>query len=78
MAERFRISVFGRPRSPWRDSQAEAMADAIALELASWDESRREWFLAVPVRLDVRRAARMVDTGGARVCGWHKAALERV
>jgi len=54
------------------------MADAIALELASWDESRREWFLAVPVRLDVRRAARMVDTGGARVCGWHKAALERV
>jgi hypothetical protein len=29
----------------------EAMADAIQMELASWDASRREWFLAVPVAL---------------------------
>jgi len=32
------------------------MADAIALELASYDASRREWFLAVPVGFDIRRA----------------------
>jgi hypothetical protein len=56
MAERYRIAVFGRPRSPWRDSLDEAMADAVSLELASWDASRREWFLAVPVGLETRRA----------------------
>lgn len=27
------------------------MNDAIEMELASWDASRREWFLAVPVEL---------------------------
>jgi hypothetical protein len=59
MTERFRITVFGRPRSPWRDSDEEAMADAVALELASWDASRREWFLAVPVSLQSRRAVKL-------------------
>lgn len=60
---RYRIAVFGQPRSPWRPSIDEAMADAIELDLASWDESEREWFLAVPVDLvtgkaeEVRRAA---------------------
>lgn len=29
------------------------MADAIKLDLASWVESEREWFLAVPVDLVV-------------------------
>ncbi|MYL98713.1 hypothetical protein GR702_13165 [Novosphingobium sp. FGD1] len=55
MAARYRIAVFGQPRSPWRASIDEAMADAIELNLASWDESEREWFLAVPVDL-VRKA----------------------
>ncbi|MBB4858238.1 hypothetical protein HNO88_001557 [Novosphingobium chloroacetimidivorans] len=32
MADRFRIEVFGRPRSPWRDSQEEASARYIALK----------------------------------------------
>ncbi|MYL97212.1 hypothetical protein GR702_05430 [Novosphingobium sp. FGD1] len=51
MSDRFRITTFGRPRTPWRQSMEEAMADAIQMELASWDASRREWFLAVPVAL---------------------------
>lgn len=63
MKNRYRITVFGQPRSPWRPSIDEAFADAIDLGLASWDASKREWFLAVPVDLvrgkaeEVRRAA---------------------
>jgi hypothetical protein len=59
---RYRIAVFGQPRSPWRPTINEALADAVALELASWDESGREWLLAVPVDLvrgkaeEIRRA----------------------
>jgi len=55
MADRFRIEVFGRARSPWRKSAEDAMCDAVALELASWDASRREWFLAVPVGFGRKR-----------------------
>lgn len=51
MGDRFRITTFGQPRTPWRGSMESAMADAIQMELASWDASRREWFLAVPVGL---------------------------
>lgn len=54
MAEQFRIAVFGRPRAPWRSSKAEALNDARALELASYDRSKREWFLAVPVEMQRR------------------------
>lgn len=50
---RFRLTVFGKPRAPWRASYREAEEDAIALGLASWDANQREHFLAVPV--DVRR-----------------------
>ena len=63
MAKLYRITTFGRPRSPWRESVQEAVDDAVELGLASWDASRREWFLAVPVDLvtgkaeDVRGAA---------------------
>lgn len=56
MTVQYRIAVFGQPRSPWRFSTDEAMADAVALELASWDESEHEWFLAVPVELVMRKA----------------------
>ena len=56
MPEQFRIATLGEPRAPWRDSYAEAMADAKALELASYDRSRREWFLAVPVEMQRRGA----------------------
>ncbi|GEM_PF-3238772 len=51
MVTQYRIAVFGRPRSPWRSSIDQAVADAIELKLASWDKSEREWFLAVPVEL---------------------------
>lgn len=51
----YRIETFGEPRSTWRTSPAEAMADAIALDLASWDEVRQQHFLAVPVDMRVRR-----------------------
>jgi len=51
MAKLYRITTFGRPRSPWRESVQEAVDDAVKLGLASWDASRREWFLAVPVEL---------------------------
>lgn len=49
------IEVFGRRRSPWRSSPQEALADAIRLDLAAWDESRQEHYLAVPVDMRVRR-----------------------
>ena len=48
----FRVIVFGRPRAPWRDTRKEAMQDAIDLELASYDRSQHEWFLAVPVEIE--------------------------
>lgn len=54
---RFRhcITVFGEQRGPWRDSVAHALDDAIALELASWDESQKQYFLAVPVGLKTEK-----------------------
>ena len=55
--ERYRIVTFGRPRAPWRATREEAMQDAIDLELASYDRSRREHFLAVPVDMEVQRVA---------------------
>lgn len=56
MAARYRIAVFREPRSSWRATADEAMADAIALGLASWDESEQEWYLAVPVELVTGKA----------------------
>lgn len=55
MAKRYRITTFRQPRAPWRDTAEEAMSDAVKLELASWDASRREWFLAVPVEMQTAR-----------------------
>jgi hypothetical protein len=52
----YRITIFGRPRSGWRDSIEEAIADAVELGLASWDASLREWFLSVPVDLETRKS----------------------
>lgn len=56
---RFRhcITVFGEQRGPWRDSVAQALDDAIELELASWDESQKQHFLAVPVGLKTEKVA---------------------
>lgn len=42
------------PRGPWRDEWAEAMQDAIELELTCYDRSRREHYLAVPVAIASR------------------------
>ena len=49
---RYRVVVFGEPRSQWRDTAAQAMRDAIWLNLASYDEERDEHYLAVPVDLE--------------------------
>ncbi len=54
--KRFRIVVFGEPRTPWRESRQEAIDDAIAAKLATWDGSKREWFLAVPVAIQSERS----------------------
>lgn len=54
LRRQYRLAVFGRPRGAWHDSVAAAMAEAIALGLASWDASRREHYLAVPVELQSR------------------------
>ena len=52
---RYRVTVFDDPRGPWRDSFDEAKDDAIAGGLASYDQSRREYFLAVPVAIETER-----------------------
>jgi hypothetical protein len=46
---RHRVTVFDRPRGPWRETREQAMEDAVGQKLASWDETKREHFLAVPV-----------------------------
>ena len=60
---RFRhcITVFGEQRAPWRNSVAHAVEDAIALELASWDESQKQHFLAVPVAI---KTEKVTDAAG--------------
>lgn len=50
---RYRVEVFGVARTPWRTSFTDAMADAIALDLATWDAEAGEHFLAVPVDMKV-------------------------
>lgn len=60
--EKTRIVLFDRPRAPWRNSYEEALADAVALELAFWDQSKREWFLAVLAAVQVRRVPVLVRT----------------
>ncbi len=52
---RYCITVFGEQRAPWRDSAAHAIDDAISLELASWDESQQQHFLAVPVGIKTEK-----------------------
>lgn len=50
---RYRVTVFGKPRAPWRDARPHAVQDAIDLGLASWDDERRQWFIAVPTDIEV-------------------------
>lgn len=64
MPELFRVITLGEPRAPWRVSRDEAMQDAIALGLASWDPTKREWFLPVPA--DIERSGRRDDPAPAR------------
>jgi len=52
--QQFRVAVFDEPRGEWRDSSGEARWDAINLGLASWDDEKREYYLAVPVTLQRR------------------------
>ena len=48
----YRLTLFGRPHGPWHDSADAAMTEAVARGLASWDESRREQYVSVPVGLE--------------------------
>ncbi|WP_132910253.1 hypothetical protein [Sphingomonas sp. BK235] len=50
--QRYRITVFGEPRSTWRCSAGEAIDDAARMALASYDEEAGENYLAVPVALE--------------------------
>lgn len=52
---RYRVVVFDEPRGEWRDTFDEAKDDAIAAGLASYDRSRREYYLAVPVAIETER-----------------------
>ena len=54
-AARYRVTVFDQPRGEWRDTFDQAKDDAIVAGLASYDESRREYFLAVPVAIQTER-----------------------
>lgn len=54
MAEQFRVVSAGQPRGIWRNTYEEAMTDAVDLHLASWDQSKRTYFLAVPVSIERR------------------------
>jgi hypothetical protein len=52
---RYRVTVFDEPRGEWRDTFDDAKDDAIAAGLASYDESQREYYLAVPVAIETGR-----------------------
>ena len=54
----YRVTVFGRPRGPWRKTHREAMQDAIDKDLAAIDRSKTEYFLAVPTDIERCRLPR--------------------
>ena len=54
-AARYRVIVFDQPQGEWRDTFDQAKDDAIAAGLASYDESAREYYLAVPVAIQTER-----------------------
>lgn len=58
---RFRVTVFEQPRGEWRDSYRHAMDDAINGGLASYDESRGEHYLSVPVAIQREEVKDAVD-----------------
>lgn len=51
------VTVGGRVTrsTSWRETEDQAMADAKNLRLASYDEERREWYLAVPVSMEIAK-----------------------
>ena len=49
----YRIEVAGEARSPWRPSPAEAMADAIGLDLANWGGGGGGGWGGVPVDMRI-------------------------
>lgn len=50
---RYRIAVLGSPKTAWRCSSSEAMADAVDMGLASWDAVARAHFLAIPIEMEI-------------------------
>lgn len=51
------MTVFDEPRGLWRPTAQEAFDDAIVLGLASYDDERREHYLAVPAGIEKRKVA---------------------
>ena len=51
---RFRVRTLTGPRSDWLDTYQAAHDEAVRLGLASFDQSRREHYLAVPVSIESR------------------------
>ena len=47
MALRYRVTVFGRPRGPWRLNKRQAEQDAVAEALAEYDADGQVWLDAV-------------------------------
>lgn len=59
MLEWFRLKVFDEPRGPWVETYDQAMAYAVKHDLASWDASKREHYVSVPVEIKRRLATTM-------------------
>ena len=49
----WQLLSFGRPAAPARDTEAEVIADARRLKLASYDRVKREWYVAIPAEIVV-------------------------
>ncbi len=49
----FRVSVFGQPRGPWRQTLRQAQRDAIAIGLGSFDETG-QFYSTVPGDIEWR------------------------
>ena len=55
LTQMYRVTVFGEPRGPWRDSRQRAHRDAIELGLGEYDEWGRFW-ITVPAAIEWRQS----------------------
>lgn len=68
MPTTYRVTVFGRPRGPWRQQRKQAQRDAIELGMGEYDEWGR-FFVTVPADIEFRlgdefRLSASVGRGG--------------